>query len=107
MNGLAARGAIVTAFDPEAVDEARKVLDASVVTVCDRIDEALDGARAVVLVTRWEDFRTLPKKMRAMDPKPFFVDGRRMFERRAYSPYAGVGWREREARGPAESRKSA
>ncbi|MGE3743241.1 MAG: UDP binding domain-containing protein, partial [Geminicoccaceae bacterium] len=61
------------------------------VTVVDSLDEAVTDADTAILVTRWEDFRTLPELLSRRSPPPLLVDGRRMLERDAYTPYAGVG----------------
>jgi UDPglucose 6-dehydrogenase len=56
---LVGDGAVVRAFDPEGVDQARKVMPDGVVYCRDALDAA-DGADAVVVVTEWNEFRALP-----------------------------------------------
>jgi UDPglucose 6-dehydrogenase/GDP-mannose 6-dehydrogenase len=87
---LLAEGAIVRACDPVAVSEARKVLPDTVELTHD-VSRALDGAAAVLLVTKWEQFRAAPDLIRAMSPPPVFVDGRRMFATDCVPDYLGVG----------------
>ncbi len=54
---LQAAGAQVTAFDPIAEEEARKLIQG--VRFADSALSAVTGADAIVLVTEWEEFKTL------------------------------------------------
>jgi UDPglucose 6-dehydrogenase len=54
---LQADGAVVSAYDPVAEDEARRLIPG--VDLADSALEAIDGADAVVLVTEWPEFREL------------------------------------------------
>jgi len=56
---LLKRGASVRAYDPVAVDEARRVFgDTPGLSLVDSADEALTGADALLIVTEWREFRT-------------------------------------------------
>ncbi|MEM0986863.1 MAG: UDP-glucose/GDP-mannose dehydrogenase family protein [Pseudomonadota bacterium] len=57
---LMAAGAHVKAYDPEAMDEARHLMDGP--KYCDGPWHALEGADALVLVTEWHQFRALDMK---------------------------------------------
>src|SRR5688572_17300164 len=70
---LLEHGAIVRAVDPIAVSEARKVLPKGV-ELTDDLNHALDGADAVLLVTKWDQFRAVPELLKGRDPKPVVVD---------------------------------
>ena len=50
-------GATIKAFDPEAMDEAAKLLDG--LTYAKNAYEAVDGADAMVILTEWDQFRAL------------------------------------------------
>src|SRR6201995_1767832 len=52
-------GAIVRAFDPEGMEQARPLLPESVEYCTDALDAAA-GADALVLITEWNEFRALP-----------------------------------------------
>ena len=54
---MQAAGAMVSAYDPVAEDEARKLI--SNVRFADSALDAVDGADAVVLVTEWKEFKAL------------------------------------------------
>ncbi len=52
-------GARVRAFDPEAMEEARRIYGGrSDLTLCANAGEALSGADALVVITEWKQFRS-------------------------------------------------
>lgn len=83
-------GAVVSAYDPVAADEARKSLSDEV-RLCESLDQALDGADAVVLVTRWKEFERVPSILAETGEKPVVVDGRRMLNKDEIDRYEGIG----------------
>ncbi|PKL25847.1 MAG: UDP-glucose 6-dehydrogenase [Spirochaetae bacterium HGW-Spirochaetae-3] len=96
--GLAARGAKIRAWDPEAMKEAAWRLEgvkASLEFAADEYD-ALDGADALVLVTEWNQLRTLDlDRVKALMRTPAFFDLRNVYKRaevegKGFS-YFGVG----------------
>ena len=50
-------GAKVRAYDPDGMEQARKVLPE--LTYCEDAYECAEGADALVIVTEWEQFRAL------------------------------------------------
>ena len=54
---LAAAGAAIRAFDPEGVEEAKKLLPD--LTYCRDAYDTIEGADALVLLTEWNEFRAL------------------------------------------------
>jgi len=88
---LLARGAVVSAFDPVAMEAARRVLPAERVRFMENLQSALQEIDAAVLVTSWEIFREIPDIVRKIEPPPLIVDGRRMLEKRLVARYAGIG----------------
>jgi UDPglucose 6-dehydrogenase len=96
--GLAARGARLRAWDPEAMKEAAWRLASikdSLVFARDEYD-ALSGADALVLVTEWNQLRTLDlEKVKTLLRSPVFFDLRNVYKRaelenKGFS-YFGVG----------------
>ncbi|MCW8862017.1 MAG: UDP-glucose/GDP-mannose dehydrogenase family protein [Rhodospirillales bacterium] len=76
---LQAAGAEVRAYDPEAMGEARKMLDG--VTWCESAYEAMTGANVLVIITEWNQFRALDvKKMKSLLVEPIVVDLRNIYE---------------------------
>lgn len=59
MESLWNAGAKVRAYDPEAMDEARRLYpDAPGLTLCKTSEEAVSGADALAIVTEWQEFRS-------------------------------------------------
>jgi UDPglucose 6-dehydrogenase len=75
-------GAIVRAFDPIALDEARKIYgDRPDVVLCGSAEETLVGADALAIVTEWKEFRSpdferIKKELKA----PVIFDGRNLYD---------------------------
>ena len=90
---LARPRAVVKAFDPVAMPQARKVLLDGEVAYAGSLAECLEGADAVVLVTRWKEFEQVPALLARLPSKPLLVDGRRQLARGSVSRYAGIGER--------------
>jgi UDPglucose 6-dehydrogenase len=93
VDALLAGGAVVTAYDPAANAEAKKVLGDRIRYAAD-LPSAIEGAKAIVIVTRWDEFKALPKLLAGRRDAPLVVDGRRMLDKRSVPRYAGIGWSE-------------
>jgi UDPglucose 6-dehydrogenase len=92
---LLARGATVSAYDPVALDEARRVFDLDLAQLPEQRarlqfaasqTDALEQADALVIVTEWKafkspDFAVLKQKLRS----PLVFDGRNLYEPAAMS----------------------
>jgi UDPglucose 6-dehydrogenase/GDP-mannose 6-dehydrogenase len=81
----------VKTYDPIANGEARMAIGDAGVEFCTDIDQALDGAEAVILITRWSEFEHLPELLAQADPQPVLVDGRRMLDKQSVARYEGIG----------------
>ena len=91
---LQADGATVTAYDPVAEEEARKLMTG--VNFASSSLEAVDGADAVILVTEWPEFRELDwSEIAARMDGTLLIDGRNYLDRdglvTAGLTYEGVG----------------
>jgi UDPglucose 6-dehydrogenase len=77
---LKKEGAEIRAYDPVALDEARRVLG-DTVELCEDKYEALIDTVALVVVTEWPEFRVLNYKVlnRLMHEKVIF-DGRNIYD---------------------------
>lgn len=82
--------ASVKAYDPVAMDEARKVLG-NTVAFAESLEECLEGVDAVVLLTRWKQFEAVPGILSALKSPPLLLDGRRQLDKREVARYAGIG----------------
>jgi len=95
VQGLVSRGALVTAFDPEAMDVAKPLLPGSVTYAGDAV-QALTGADVLVLITEWNEFRALaPNRLKELMRGKVVVDLRNVFDpdalREAGFSYHGIG----------------
>ena len=99
-------GARVRAYDPEAMDEARRIFgERDDLVLCDSSQSALEGADALVVVTEWKEFR-IPDfaRLHASLGDAVVFDGRNLYEpaevEAAGLAYYGIG-RGRSLRVPA------
>ena len=76
------RGATVTAYDPVAMDEARRIFgDEPRLRYAENPMAALDGADALVIVTEWKEFRSPDfDRIKATLKTPTIFDGRNLYE---------------------------
>ena len=79
---LLARGAAVTAYDPVAMTEARRIFgDEPRISYAENPDAALVGADALAIVTEWKEFRSPDFARIASTLKtPVIFDGRNLYE---------------------------
>ncbi len=102
---LVRRGAAVTAYDPVAMDEARRVLaDTPRLRFAATPYEALEGADALLVVTEWKEFRNPDfEAIKAQLKQPLVFDGRNIYEPALMKlqgiEYQGIG---RGSVGPAQ-----
>ncbi|HWB50203.1 MAG TPA: UDP-glucose/GDP-mannose dehydrogenase family protein [Stellaceae bacterium] len=75
---LTAAGAVIRAFDPEGMSEARKLLPD--LTYCDDAYGAIEGADALVLLTEWNEFRAFDlARVRSLLRAPLIIDLRNIY----------------------------
>lgn len=82
VEGLAQRGAHVTAYDPVAEEEAQRAFgDSAAISFAESPMGALEGADALLIVTEWKEFRSPDfDGIRARLKHPVIFDGRNMYE---------------------------
>jgi UDPglucose 6-dehydrogenase len=95
IQALLQAGATVTAFDPEANNEARRILGDKV-RFADHALAACDGADALILVTEWSEFRHLDlDEIKARLRQRVLFDGRNIWDgervRAQGFTYYGIG----------------
>jgi UDPglucose 6-dehydrogenase len=84
----------VRAYDPVATDEARKIMPE--LDYAERVEEVIEGADAIVLVTEWPEFLALDWKVVAAAMKgDVVIDGRNALDAVAVAAagleYEGIG----------------
>src|SRR3989344_3977326 len=97
IKGLLALGAKVKAYDPVAIEEARKIFAGRII-YCDSIEEAARESSALILVTEWDEFRGIDfSELGKVMKEKFIFDGRNIYEPEAVREegfeYFGVGRR--------------
>jgi len=82
IESLAQLGATISAYDPVAMDEAKRLLgDTPRLTFAGTPLDACDGADALVVVTEWKEFRSPDFEMLHRRMKqPLIFDGRNLYE---------------------------
>jgi UDPglucose 6-dehydrogenase len=79
---LLSRGAEIAAYDPVAMDEAKRIFGTEKrVSFAESPSAALDGADALVIVTEWKEFRSpdfdeIKRRLKA----PLIFDGRNLYD---------------------------
>jgi UDPglucose 6-dehydrogenase len=72
-------GATIRAFDPEGMEEARKLLED--VAFCEGAYDAMESADAVVILTEWNEFRALDlRRVRELLRSPTIIDLRNIYK---------------------------
>jgi UDPglucose 6-dehydrogenase len=82
INGLLARGATITAYDPVAMKEGKRIFaNEPAVRFASSTVSALDDADALIIVTEWKEFRSpdfddMKKRLKS----PVVFDGRNLYD---------------------------
>lgn len=88
IHSLLQKGVMVHLTDPEAIDEAKKILGKHErIKYYSSADEAVKKARYVLIVTEWDEF-----KRPDLYKGKVVIDGRRIEEARIADEYEGVCW---------------
>ena len=96
---LTARGAEIRAYDPVAMDEARRALDGqAAVSYAGDMYAALEGADALIILTEWKVFRAPDfDRIKESLKSPVILDGRNLYDpadmRQMGFEYEGIGRR--------------
>jgi UDPglucose 6-dehydrogenase len=76
---LIAAGARIRAFDPEGMDEAKKLMPELV--YCPDAYQAMEGADALILLTEWNEFRGLDLgRVKSLLASPLVIDLRNIYQ---------------------------
>lgn len=97
MEDLWTKGARFQAFDPAAMDEARRIYgDRPDLVLCASMEDAVRGADALIVVTEWRPFRSPDfTELKASLREPVIFDGRNVYDpKRVFREgfaYYGIG----------------
>ena len=79
INGLQQQGAAIRAYDPQAMENAKKFFKN--VTFCHDAYETAEGADALVIATEWNEFRALKlERIRGLLKQPVIIDLRNVYD---------------------------
>jgi UDPglucose 6-dehydrogenase len=77
---LLGKGAAISAYDPEAMDEGKRIFGSRIEFAANNYD-CLTGADALLLVTEWQEFRNPNfERIKSSMRSPVIFDGRNIFE---------------------------
>ena len=78
ITGLQKSGALIQAYDPEGMEEAKHIMND--VNWCDGAYDAIEGADATVIITEWNEFRGLDMgRVKSLMKSPVLVDLRNIY----------------------------
>ena len=82
IQALLERGATISAYDPVAMDEARRIYGKEVaVSFAASAMDAVKGADALIIMTEWKAFRSPDfEDLKNMLKSPVIIDGRNLYE---------------------------
>jgi UDPglucose 6-dehydrogenase len=90
---LLKQGATITAYDPMATSNAKKILKGKI-RYASSVIECLKNADCAILVTEWEEFKKLkPEDFIQSMQSPILIDGRRLYKPREFKKlrYIAIG----------------
>jgi len=80
IENLLSDGASIVAYDPEAIDEAKKIFGTRIQLASSNYG-CVEGADALLIVTEWQAFRNPNfERMKTMMRQPVIFDGRNIYE---------------------------
>ena len=91
VNELIAKNADIKAYDPVAEEEAKIIFSDDRIKYCSTLEETVENAEVVLILTRWSTFERLPETLRQMKLSPLVIDGRRMLPKDCVELYEGIG----------------
>lgn len=79
IKGLTAQKATIRAFDPQAEENARRILPD--ITYCSSPQDAVKGSDALLLLTEWNEFKQIDlMKIKKLMKEPVLFDGRNVYD---------------------------
>lgn len=95
INELVRQQANVTVYDPIIK---QGDFNGNTIRYTDNLAEAVRDAEAILLLTRWPEFKDLPRLLSDLNFPPIVIDGRRLLDKTSVIKYEGIGLRKSERR---------
>jgi nucleotide sugar dehydrogenase len=95
--GFIDKGAQVTAYDPKAIENFKKLTEKNI-TYAESTKEALKDADICIIQSDWSEFKSLtPQDFKELMKTPLLIDGRRTYDPQKFISegvtYVGIGWK--------------
>lgn len=91
---LLGKGAVIHAYDPAALGNAKRIFGDRI-KYCETVADCLKGADCSIIITEWDEFRTLePEDLKNRMRMPVLIDGRRVTDAEKFRDnvkYAAIG----------------
>jgi UDPglucose 6-dehydrogenase len=91
---LLVKGAVIHAYDPAALGNAKRIFGDRI-KYCETVEDCLKGADCSIIITEWDEFRTLePEDFKNNMRMPVLIDGRRVTNAEKFRDnvkYAAIG----------------
>ena len=91
IQSLLEQGAVVKTYDPVAQHQAQKLFEKDTLIFCDNINQTIEQVKAIILLTRWQEFNQIAEILAQMEQPPLVIDGRRMLDKNKLAKYEGIG----------------
>ena len=91
---LKKEGAIISAFDPQAMENAKRIIGN--INYCRDVYEAAENSDALIIITEWNEFREIDlERMKGVMENPNIIDSRNIYDpallKKLGFQYVGVG----------------
>jgi UDPglucose 6-dehydrogenase len=85
MDRLLQEGAEVCAYDPAAMENARRVFGKKIL-IANSAEECIEGTDCCIIVTEWDEFKNIhPETFKTKMKRPLIIDGRRIYDASEFS----------------------
>jgi UDPglucose 6-dehydrogenase len=95
INMLLEQDAVVRAYDPQAMENAKEIFGDRI-EYCATADDCIEGADVCLVVTEWDEFKNID--FSKLKVKCSIIDGRRIIDPQKVKDagliYKGIGWKE-------------
>lgn len=96
VKNLVKKGAVIKAYDPKAVVNAKKIFSGTTIFYTSDVYEGCKDADAILVVTEWNEFKQLDlKRIKKLVKQPVIFDGRNIYDPQTMKElgfkYFGVG----------------
>lgn len=92
INELVRQGAEVTVYDPVVKQGDSAIFGSEAIRYLCNLKESVAQTQAILLLTRWDEFKDLPNLVSTLPDPPVVIDGRRLLDSFSVPRYEGIGF---------------